>query len=118
MGGYGNSNRSYRVEVGVGYKTLGAGSFGTISVSSAMYGGSNVRGTAVIDTTSSGVVVLTTLVSTTSTINHCIGLTTVASHRLLSTSVGSIVENTSFFVMVSSPVGAALNVDWMVINAG
>ena len=116
-----NIDKDRRNRSGTGYKTTGAGSFGTVNVSSlftmaAMAGASAFRGITSIASGDASVTVSATQISSGRVLATGVGATSVASHRDLVTTVDSVVDGISMSVVVQNAVVSGLEVWYLVVN--
>jgi len=116
-----NIDKDRRNRSGTGYKTTGAGSFGTLNVSSEMTigglkGDTGWSGITNIASGDSSVVVSASAVTSGYPIHTGLNLTTVASHKALSTSVSTVVNGVSFVLEVDEAVVDTQEVYYTIIG--
>jgi hypothetical protein len=116
-----NIDKDRRNRSGTGYKTTGAGSFGTINVSSlftatAFGGGATWRGITSIASGDSTVTVSATQISSGYVLATGLGASDVGSHRDLVTSVDSVVDGVSMSVVVQNATVDSQEVWYIVIQ--
>lgn len=106
---------------GTGYKTTGAGSFGTIDVSSIAtiakpHGAAAWRGVTTIVSGDSTVVISASAATSGYPILLALGQTSVASHRDLVLSVSSLVDGISFLAEASGAVVDSQEICYTIIG--